>query len=337
MPELPEAETIARDLDPRLRGARILAVGVHHPDVLARPAPELGDALLGRTIAGVGRRGKNVVVAFEDEGRLMVNLGMTGRLVLSDSPRAAELRHVAVRLDLEDGRALLYDDTRRFGRLELYEPEAWPARDAELGLEPLDDAFTGDALWALTRRTRTPVRNFLLDQSKVSGVGNIYALEALFRAGIRPTRRSHRITRHRGRRPARRPAPGPCQSHPAPRYHVLGLPRRIGRGGRLRAAATGIRAGGAAVPDLRHRHPPEGADEPVRVLLPGLPALTRGRPGQRTTNVRSRFRSCVLSSATNRYSPGASATPSPPMSSGHSMPMTPPGANSRFVTTVMHA
>jgi formamidopyrimidine-DNA glycosylase len=195
MPELPEAETIVRDLDPRLRGARILAVAVHHPDVLARPASELGDALLGRTIAGVGRRGKNVVVAFEDEGRLMVNLGMTGRLVLSDSPRAAELRHVAVRLDLDDGRALLYDDTRRFGRLELYEPEVWPARDAELGLEPLEDAFTGDALWALTRRTRTPVRNFLLDQSKVAGVGNIYALEALFRAGIRPSRRSHRITR----------------------------------------------------------------------------------------------------------------------------------------------
>jgi formamidopyrimidine-DNA glycosylase len=102
---------------------------------------------------------------------------------------------VAVRLDLEDGRALLYDDTRRFGRLELFEPEVWPARDAELGLEPLEDAFTGGALWALTRRTRTPVRNFLLDQSKVAGVGNIYALEALFRAGIRPTRRSHRITR----------------------------------------------------------------------------------------------------------------------------------------------
>jgi formamidopyrimidine-DNA glycosylase len=195
MPELPEAETIARDLDPRLRGARIMATAIHHDDVLARPAPEFGDALLGRTIAGVGRRGKNVVVVFEDEGRLVVNLGMTGRLVLSDSPRAAELRHVAVRLHLEDGRALLYDDTRRFGRLELYEPESWPARDAELGLEPLGDAFTADALWALTKRTRTPVRNFLLDQRKVAGVGNIYALEALFRAGIRPTRRCHRITR----------------------------------------------------------------------------------------------------------------------------------------------
>lgn len=195
MPELPEAETIARDLDPRLRGARIIGVRVHHGDVLGRPADELGDALLGRTVAGVGRRGKNVVIEFEDEGRLMVNLGMTGRLVLSDAPRAGECRHVAVRLDLEDGRTLLYDDVRRFGRLDLYEPETWPARDAELGLEPLGDEFTADALRAMTRRTRTPIRNFLLDQRRVAGVGNIYALEALFRAGIRPTRRAHRVTR----------------------------------------------------------------------------------------------------------------------------------------------
>lgn len=196
MPELPEAETIARDLDPRLRGARVIGVVVHHADVLSLPADQLGDGLLGRIVAAVGRRGKNVVIVFEDDGRLVVNLGMTGRLVLSDAARAAECRHVAVRLDLEDGRALLYDDVRRFGLLDLYEPETWPARDAELGLEPLGDDFTPHALWSLTRRTRTPVRNFLLDQGRVAGVGNIYALEALFRAGIRPTRRAHRISRN---------------------------------------------------------------------------------------------------------------------------------------------
>jgi formamidopyrimidine-DNA glycosylase len=77
----------------------------------------------------------------------------------------------------------------------VYEPEEWPARDAELGLEPLGYDFTGDTLWGLTKRSRTPIRNFLLDQRKVAGVGNIYALEALFRAGIRPTRRAHRVTR----------------------------------------------------------------------------------------------------------------------------------------------
>lgn len=195
MPELPEAETIARDLDPRLQGASITRVDIEQDDVVASDPRSFTRRLAGRTVAGVGRRGKNVLLRFADGSRLLVNLGMTGRLVLSDSPRAAELRHVAVRFRLDDGRTLLYDDTRRFGLLELFDAPAWPARDARLGLEPLDDAFTGDALWALTKRTRTPVRNFLLDQRKVAGVGNIYALEALFRAGIRPTRRGRRITR----------------------------------------------------------------------------------------------------------------------------------------------
>ncbi len=195
MPELPEAETIARDLAPRLAGASIQDVSITHADVLAGGADTFGRRVAGRTVAAVGRRGKNVVVAFEDGARLVVNLGMTGRLVLSDSPRASELRHVAVRFRLDDGRDLLFDDTRRFGLLELFEADAWDRRSTELGLEPLSPDFTGDALWSMTRRSRTPVRNLLLDQYRVAGIGNIYALEALFRAGIRPTRRSHRITR----------------------------------------------------------------------------------------------------------------------------------------------
>jgi formamidopyrimidine-DNA glycosylase len=195
VPELPEAETIARDLDPRLRGARIQGVTVLRPDVVAHPPPELEARLRGRSVEGVGRRGKNVVLRLDRGARLVVNLGMTGRLVLSDSPRAGELRHVAVRIELDDGRALLYDDVRRFGLIQLNDADAWAERDRALGLEPLDDAFRGPALRAMTRRSRTPIRNFLLDQSKVAGVGNIYALEALFRAGIRPTRRANRITR----------------------------------------------------------------------------------------------------------------------------------------------
>jgi formamidopyrimidine-DNA glycosylase len=194
VPELPEAETIARDLDPRVRGARIAAIRVHHPDVLAVSPRAFSDTLTGRVIAGVGRRGKNVVIAMDDGARLVVNLGMTGRLVLSDSPRSDELRHVAVRLDLDDGRTLLYDDVRRFGLLQLHGPESWAVRDAELGIEPLGDQLTAASLLAMTRRSRVAIRNFLLDQSKLAGVGNIYALEALFRAGIRPTRRAHRLT-----------------------------------------------------------------------------------------------------------------------------------------------
>lgn len=195
MPELPEAETIARDLDPRLAGRRITEVHVTHADVVADHPAAFSQSLVGRTFTGVGRRGKNVVLHLDDAGRLVVNLGMTGRLVTSDSPRAGELSHVAVAFDLDDGRVLFYDDTRRFGLLQRFDAEGWAARDVELGLEPLSGEFTPDKLWALTKRTRTPARSFLLDQRRVAGVGNIYALEALFLAGIRPTRRAHRITR----------------------------------------------------------------------------------------------------------------------------------------------
>ena len=195
MPELPEVETIARDLDPRLAGRRITGMSVTRDDVIDDDPDTLATVITGLHIVGAGRRGKNVVIRLESDTRVVINLGMTGRLVTSEVPAAAELTHVAVTFHLDDGLELLYDDTRRFGRIAWYAPDAWRARDAELGIEPLSDAFTTDALWALTKATRTPVRNFLLDQRKVAGVGNIYALEALFRAGVRPTRRGHRITR----------------------------------------------------------------------------------------------------------------------------------------------
>ena len=195
MPELPEAETIARDLHPRLADATIRDVRVVHADILAEGSSSFADRLRDRTFQGVGRRGKNVVLRLRDGGRLVVNLGMTGRLVMSDSPRADQLNHIAVQFGLDDGRSLLYDDTRRFGLLSLHEPDAWVRRDSELGIEPLSSDFTTESLWSLTRRSRTPIRNLLLDQNRVAGIGNIYALEALFRAGVRPTRRAHRVTR----------------------------------------------------------------------------------------------------------------------------------------------
>ncbi len=196
MPELPEAETIVRDLRGRILGARVAGTEVRHEDVLDEPpAAAFADALSGRTVSAVERRGKNVVLVFADGARLMVNLGMSGRLVVGDSPRAAELGHVAVAFDLDDGRRLLYDDARRFGRLRFLTPEAWARRTAELGHEPLADDFTGAALHRMTRASKVPIRNFLLDQTKVAGVGNIYANEALFGAAVRPTRRARTLTR----------------------------------------------------------------------------------------------------------------------------------------------
>jgi formamidopyrimidine-DNA glycosylase len=197
MPELPEAETIVRDLRARIPGSTVTRVVVRHEDVLHRGlSPAMfGRRLRGRSVTGVSRRGKNVVIEFDAGLRLVINLGMTGRVVTSDAARAGELRHVAVSLHLRDGRAILYDDARRFGDLDLRDEAGWAARDAELGVEPLSDAFTAELLHALTRTSITPVRNWLLDQHRVAGVGNIYALEALFRAGIRPTRRARTLRR----------------------------------------------------------------------------------------------------------------------------------------------
>lgn len=197
MPELPEAETIARDLAGRIRRATVRAVSVFRPDILGPGSSlrRLRRVLIGRRILDVSRRGKNVVIELDGGWKLVVNLGMTGRLVASDSPRAPGLTHIAARLDLDDGRALLYDDTRRFGRLDLHDQPGWLKRSAELGVEPLSDAFTADELHRLTRRSITPIRNWLLDQRRIAGVGNIYANEALYRARVRPTRRARRLTR----------------------------------------------------------------------------------------------------------------------------------------------
>lgn len=197
MPELPEAETIARDLRRHVVGRKVTGVRVTHADVLGKglSPSSLSRRLVGKRIADVGRRAKNVVLHFEDGPVLVVNLGMTGRLVVSEAPKASELRHVAVRFDLDHGEAILYDDIRRFGRLDLHSPEDWEEEQREIGVEPLSDAFTAERLHELTQRSRTPIRNWLLDQRRVAGIGNIYANEALFRARIHPARPANSLSR----------------------------------------------------------------------------------------------------------------------------------------------
>ncbi|MGQ0561102.1 MAG: bifunctional DNA-formamidopyrimidine glycosylase/DNA-(apurinic or apyrimidinic site) lyase [Gemmatimonadota bacterium] len=197
MPELPEAETIVRDLRRQVPGRVITGIRVTWPDVLNPPttARSMTRGLKHRRIKTVDRRAKNILIRFDEGTVLMINLGMTGRVVASTARRAHELRHVAVRFDLDDGSAMLYDDARRFGRLEVFSPEAWLEREKLFGPEPLSDAFTAQYLHAATRRSTSPIRNWLLDQTKVAGVGNIYAAEALYRAFVRPTRRAHTLTR----------------------------------------------------------------------------------------------------------------------------------------------
>lgn len=196
MPELPEVETIVRGLQKRVPGATIKKVSVKQPNVLIADSPaQFQKSLRNRRIESVKRRAKNIVIALDDDSTLVINLGMTGKVVATDAKSAANFTHVAVRFDLDDDRVMLYDDIRRFGRLEHFAPEHWERRALEFGVEPLSDEFTAARLFELTRLSISPIRNWLLDPYRVAGVGNIYANEALFRAGLRPTRRANTLKR----------------------------------------------------------------------------------------------------------------------------------------------
>lgn len=188
MPELPEAETIVRGLRRTVVGKRISSVRVLRADVLREPPRPFGAAARGRTIREVGRRGKNVLLFLDRDVVLAVNLGMTGRLLPFPAPPRGSLRptHPAVRFRFEDGGVLVFDDQRRFGTVELLGPAAWAERDARMGPEPLGRAFTQARLKRDLGTSRSPIRSWLLDQRRIAGIGNIYAVEALHVAGIHP-------------------------------------------------------------------------------------------------------------------------------------------------------
>ncbi|HEX6587437.1 MAG TPA: bifunctional DNA-formamidopyrimidine glycosylase/DNA-(apurinic or apyrimidinic site) lyase [Longimicrobiales bacterium] len=197
MPELPEVETIARGLARRYPGKTMAGARVKHADVLVEPltAPSLARRVRDRRIERITRYGKNVLIELDGELRILANMGMTGRLVAADAPAAADFRHVAVAFTFRDAPDMLFDDMRRFGRIELHDATSWATRSAEIGPDPFDARLDGGALHALTRRSITPIRTWLLDQRRIAGVGNIYASEALHRAGIHPARRANTLTR----------------------------------------------------------------------------------------------------------------------------------------------
>jgi len=193
MPELPEVETIVRDLAGLLPGARIKGVEVLRPDLIDGDEPGAFAARLkGRTVHDVARRAKNIVVGLGGE-RLIVNLGMTGRLLMA---RAGDEdpSHLGVRISLAGKRELRYHDVRRFGRLWVVGEDAWRSFDGGLGVEPLSDEFTADWLHASVARSRVPIKTWMMDQGRVVGVGNIYASEALFRAGVDPRRPANTLS-----------------------------------------------------------------------------------------------------------------------------------------------
>lgn len=196
MPELPETETIARDLDAELRGRKIVTVRVRKPDVLRGVTPRsLGSRLRGTKVVRTWRRAKLVVTDLDNGYHLVVQPRFTGALLIDDgSLDASALRYSTLRLDLDDGRALHYADVRRLGTVALMSSDRFVRYSSGLGVEPLDPAFTPEHLSGVLRVSTQPVKRVLMDQRKIAGIGNIYANEALWRAEIDPSRAGRTIS-----------------------------------------------------------------------------------------------------------------------------------------------
>lgn len=197
MPELPETETIARDLDRTLAGRTIVAVRITRPDVL-REAGRAAFArrLKGATILRSWRRAKLVVTDLSTGDRLVVQPRFTGSLIIEDEAfDKSRLTYSTLRLSLDDDRALHYCDVRRLGTVALMTEARFAEYSGALGVEPLDRTFTSDQLSGVLRASSQPVKKVLMDQKRIAGVGNIYANEALWRSGIDPSRSARSIGR----------------------------------------------------------------------------------------------------------------------------------------------
>lgn len=189
MPELPEVETIVRELNAsHLIGKKIIAVKVFWDRTIAFPIPtEFSSQMKGQVIRGISRRGKFIVVTFDHE-TLLIHLRMTGKLSFSKN-REKISSHERVRLELEDGRFLHYEDQRKFGKWSLVaDPD--PKFD-DLGTEPLSDDFTLQLFQELLQKSSQSIKAFLLNQHHIVGIGNIYADEALWEAKIHPSTKAH--------------------------------------------------------------------------------------------------------------------------------------------------
>lgn len=197
MPELPEVETVKRTLEPHLQGKKIIAVEIYHPGVIAFPGvDEFCKLIEGKTIQSLGRRGKYLIIQLSGGYYLVAHLRMTGRLVLAgeSDPLAS---HTHIIFALSKGLYLHWVDTRRFGRLYLAEKDtaAFVAGLNKLGAEPLDDSFDRETLAAICSGRQRPLKQILLDQQLLAGIGNIYADEMLFLAGLSPMRPGESLSR----------------------------------------------------------------------------------------------------------------------------------------------
>lgn len=195
MPELPEVETIRRTLEPLVVGRRIERFDVLCA-ALRWPLPaDMAGRLVGRAVSSLDRRAKYLIVRLDDGAAWLIHFGMSGRLVHTHDAHAQPQKHDHVLVTLSDGGRLVFNDPRRFGFMRL-EPGSGSGCFDGLGPEPLDEAaFEAGYLFSTAHKTRRSIKDVLMDQRVVAGLGNIYVNEALHLAGVRPGRGARRLTR----------------------------------------------------------------------------------------------------------------------------------------------
>ena len=195
MPELPEVETVMRGLQPVLEGRVLAEVLQRRPDLRFPLPTDFAKRLTGRRVLGLARRAKYILVALDGEETLICHLGMSGRMMISKGADEPLLTHDHIVFRTDHGRELRFNDARRFGFMDLL-PTAGLEESKyfkALGPEPLGNAFNGPALASALKGKRSPIKAALLDQHVVAGVGNIYACEALYEAGLSPRRSAHTV------------------------------------------------------------------------------------------------------------------------------------------------
>jgi len=196
VPELPEVETIVREIAPRLEGCRIDQAELRKTDVLRQVTkPRLIKTLQGNTIEQVYRRAKHAVFRLASGHRMVIQPRMTGSLLVYERALTRdELKYAVLICTLDDGRTFVYRDVRRLGTIWLLDETGWASYTGRIGPEPLEDTFTPFVFADRLKGTRTAVKKAIMDQRRVAGVGNIYANEALFDARLNPAKRTHKLS-----------------------------------------------------------------------------------------------------------------------------------------------
>jgi formamidopyrimidine-DNA glycosylase len=210
MPELPEVETVRRGLAPYLEGAKIARVTLRRKDLRFPLPASFSKRLTGARITKIGRRAKYLLFHLSNDLVLLSHLGMSGRFRIeggkaANNPGAfyddtpASTRHDHVLIEFDAKKRLIYNDTRRFGFMELFAKNELTKRFVNMGIEPLSNEFNGHALYALCKGKKAPIKTTLLDQGLIAGIGNIYACEALYLAKISPKKPAGKLKREETR------------------------------------------------------------------------------------------------------------------------------------------